>query len=215
MRKHLSLAVNLKLRRNRQRAEEGRGCIDHIFSLRNIFKQCTEWQRSLYLSFVDLSRVSTVRLAQPLAASGALSLCWDHQKIQLATLLLCWWWWHPIWSQAWCQAGQRFVHSAFQYCCRLDHATHHRGHTGEGQGHQTDSFLLPGRTELRTNIQIQGTTQRLNFFTKQVALDISFKKDGSFGTEQHQQSSPGWKTFNYFWTPDKSNAAPMATMFYL
>ena len=38
---------------------------------------------------------------------------------------------------------------------------------------------------LHTNIQIQETTQRLNFFTKQVALDISFKKDGSFGTEHH------------------------------
>ena len=42
--KRLSLAVDLKLREEQAGFRRGRGCIDHIFTLRNIIKQCAEWQ---------------------------------------------------------------------------------------------------------------------------------------------------------------------------
>lgn len=32
------------------------GCIDQIFALRNIIEQCTEWQRQLYIHFVDFEK---------------------------------------------------------------------------------------------------------------------------------------------------------------
>ena len=34
----------------------GRGCSDQIFVLRNIIEQCTEWQRELYINFVDFQK---------------------------------------------------------------------------------------------------------------------------------------------------------------
>ena len=33
-----------------------KGCIDQIFTLRNIIEQCTEWQRKLYLNCVDFEK---------------------------------------------------------------------------------------------------------------------------------------------------------------
>ena len=53
--------------------------------------------------------------------------------------LTCWLWWHPVWSQGRCQAGLRHVCSAFQSCCRLERAAHHRG---QGQGHWMDPCYL-------------------------------------------------------------------------
>ena len=35
---------------------KGRGCSDHILVLRRIIEQCEEWQRSLFLNFVDYRR---------------------------------------------------------------------------------------------------------------------------------------------------------------
>ena len=32
------------------------GCIDQIFTLHNIFEQYTEWQRQLYIIFVDFEK---------------------------------------------------------------------------------------------------------------------------------------------------------------
>ena len=55
-RKHLSLAVDLQLRENRQRSEKKRSCTDHIFTPRNIIERCTECQRSRYVNFVDFTR---------------------------------------------------------------------------------------------------------------------------------------------------------------
>ena len=54
--KHLSLAVDLNLREEQAGFRRGRGCIDHIFTLRNIIEQSTEWQRSLYVNFVDFAK---------------------------------------------------------------------------------------------------------------------------------------------------------------
>ena len=35
---------------------EGRGCADQIFALHNIIEQCKEWQRQLYVNFVDFEK---------------------------------------------------------------------------------------------------------------------------------------------------------------
>ena len=54
--KRLSLAVDDKLRKEQAGFRRGRGCIDHIFTLRNIIEQSTEWQRTLYVNFVDFAK---------------------------------------------------------------------------------------------------------------------------------------------------------------
>ena len=45
-----------KLREEQAGFRQGRGCIDQIFTLRNIIEQCTEWQRELYINFVDFEK---------------------------------------------------------------------------------------------------------------------------------------------------------------
>ena len=35
---------------------KGHGCKDHIFTLRNILEQCTEWNRQLYVNFIDYEK---------------------------------------------------------------------------------------------------------------------------------------------------------------
>ena len=49
--KRLSLAVE-----EQAGLKKGRGCIDHIFTLRNIIEQSTEWQSTLYVNFVDFAK---------------------------------------------------------------------------------------------------------------------------------------------------------------
>jgi len=54
--KRLSLAVNEVLRQEQASFRKGRGCAEHIFSLRNIIEQCHEWQRGLYINFIDFQK---------------------------------------------------------------------------------------------------------------------------------------------------------------
>ena len=54
--KRLSLAVDLELREEQAGFRRGRGCIDHIFTLRNIIEQSTKWQRTLYVNFVHFAK---------------------------------------------------------------------------------------------------------------------------------------------------------------
>ena len=54
--KRLSLAVDHRLHEEQAGFRRGRGCIDHIFTLRNIIEQSTEWQRTLYVNFVDFAK---------------------------------------------------------------------------------------------------------------------------------------------------------------
>ena len=49
-------AVDHLLRKEQAGFRKGRGCIDHIFALRNIIEQSTEWQRQLYINFVDFAK---------------------------------------------------------------------------------------------------------------------------------------------------------------
>ena len=50
--KRLSLVVDLNLHEERAGFRRGRGCINHIFTLRNIIEKSTEWQRTLYVNIV-------------------------------------------------------------------------------------------------------------------------------------------------------------------
>ena len=52
----LSDAVDQQLRKVQAGFPKGRGCADKIFILRNIIEQCTEWQRQLYINFVDFEK---------------------------------------------------------------------------------------------------------------------------------------------------------------
>ena len=54
--KWLSTAVDKVLRKEQAGFRKGRGGIDHIFTLGNIIKQCTEWQS---INFVQSSLVIT------------------------------------------------------------------------------------------------------------------------------------------------------------
>jgi hypothetical protein len=48
--------VDQQLRREQAGFRKGKGCTDQIFTLRNIIEQCTEWQRQLYINFVDFEK---------------------------------------------------------------------------------------------------------------------------------------------------------------
>ncbi|RUS68624.1 hypothetical protein EGW08_023614 [Elysia chlorotica] len=52
----ISEAVDQQLRNEQAGFRKGRGCCDQIFTLRNIIEQCTEWQRQLYINFVDFEK---------------------------------------------------------------------------------------------------------------------------------------------------------------
>ena len=54
--KRISEAVDQQLRKEHAGFRTGRGCTDQIFTLRNIIEQCTEWQRQLYINFVDFEK---------------------------------------------------------------------------------------------------------------------------------------------------------------
>ena len=49
----ISSAVDQQLRQEQAGFRRGRGCADQLFTLRNIIEQCTEWQRQLFINFVD------------------------------------------------------------------------------------------------------------------------------------------------------------------
>ena len=52
----VSNIVDSRLREEQAGFRKGKGCIDQIFALRNIIEQCTEWQRKLYINFVDFEK---------------------------------------------------------------------------------------------------------------------------------------------------------------
>ncbi|RUS79972.1 hypothetical protein EGW08_012273 [Elysia chlorotica] len=52
----ISEAVDQQLRNEQAGFRKGRGGCDQIFTLRNIIEQCTEWQRQLYINFVDFEK---------------------------------------------------------------------------------------------------------------------------------------------------------------
>jgi hypothetical protein len=54
--KRLEPALDKILRKEQCGFRRGRGCIDHIFTLRNIIEQSTEWQRELYVNFIDYEK---------------------------------------------------------------------------------------------------------------------------------------------------------------
>ena len=48
--------MDQQLRQEQAGFRKGRGCIDQIFTMRNIIEQCTEWQRQLYINYVDFEK---------------------------------------------------------------------------------------------------------------------------------------------------------------
>lgn len=52
----ISEVVDKQLRKEQAGFCGGRGYIDQIFALRNIIEQCTEWQRQIYINFVDFEK---------------------------------------------------------------------------------------------------------------------------------------------------------------
>ena len=49
-------AVDIILRKEQAGFRKGRNCTEQIFALRNIIEQCTEWQRQLYINFIDFEK---------------------------------------------------------------------------------------------------------------------------------------------------------------
>ena len=54
--RRISEAVDQRLRQEQAGFRKGRGCMDQIFTLRNIIEQCTEWQRQLYINYMDFEK---------------------------------------------------------------------------------------------------------------------------------------------------------------
>ena len=54
--RRISDAVDLHLRKEQAGFRKGKRCLDQIFILRNIIEQCTEWQRQLYINFIDFEK---------------------------------------------------------------------------------------------------------------------------------------------------------------
>jgi len=48
--------VEPRLRKQQAGFRKGRSCSDHIFTLRQIFEQCAEWNASLYTNFIDFEK---------------------------------------------------------------------------------------------------------------------------------------------------------------
>ena len=49
-------AIDTKLRQEQAGFRKGRGCIDQIFTIRNIIEQCLEWNSPLYINFIDFRK---------------------------------------------------------------------------------------------------------------------------------------------------------------
>ena len=54
--RRISTDLDTKLRQEQVGFRPGKGCIDQIFTLRNIIEQCNEWQRQLYINFIDFEK---------------------------------------------------------------------------------------------------------------------------------------------------------------
>ena len=52
----ISEAVDQRLRQEQVGFRKGRGCTDQIFTLQNIIEQCREWQRQLYINYLDFEK---------------------------------------------------------------------------------------------------------------------------------------------------------------
>lgn len=67
-------SIDAKLREEQAGFRPNRGCIDHIFTIRNILEQCIEWNSKLILNFVDFQNafdsVNRESIWQTLAAYG-------------------------------------------------------------------------------------------------------------------------------------------------
>ena len=48
--------IDRKLRREQAGFRKGRSCLDQIFALRNLIEQCDEFQRPLFLNFIDFEK---------------------------------------------------------------------------------------------------------------------------------------------------------------
>lgn len=49
-------AIDNRLREEQAGFRKGRGCIDQIFTIRNIIEQCLEWNSPLYINFIDFQK---------------------------------------------------------------------------------------------------------------------------------------------------------------
>ena len=54
--KRIDKIVDEKLREEQAGFRRGRGCIDKMFTLRNIIEQCIEWNTPLFINFIDFKR---------------------------------------------------------------------------------------------------------------------------------------------------------------
>ena len=184
--KRLSLAVDHRLREEQAGFRRGRGCIDHIFTLRNIIEQSTEWQRTLYVNFVDFTKafdsVHRHSLWKLLRAYGIPSHLVEIIKSFYDNFTCCVGD-GDILFEVHTGVRQGCVMSTFLFNLVVDWIMHR---TTEDQvrgirwtpfsyledlDYADDIALLS-----HTHTHIQEKTQRLNTFAKQFGLNISSKK---------------------------------------
>lgn len=54
--KRISNASDEYIRKEQAGFRKGRSCADQIFTLRNVIEQCNEWQRQLFINFIDFEK---------------------------------------------------------------------------------------------------------------------------------------------------------------
>ena len=52
----IEAAIDSKQRQEQAVFRKGRGCIEQIFELRNIIEQCLEWNKPLFINFIDFNK---------------------------------------------------------------------------------------------------------------------------------------------------------------
>ena len=64
-----------RLATKKKKTGPGRECKDQIFTQRNIIEQCTEWQRHLYINFVDFEKAFAAFTERVFGASSEHTKC--------------------------------------------------------------------------------------------------------------------------------------------
>ena len=126
----ITKAVDDVLRNEQAGFRKGCRCADQIFTLRNILEQCSEWNRQLYVNFIDYEKAfdrhsQGQSLADIESVWHSLTHCQYHQMLLFELHMLCWSGGFELPNQNWCTPGMCHVIHVTQHCYRLGPSSHY------------------------------------------------------------------------------------------